>query len=60
MKGIKTMTKEKLNALLFCMGHRAVQERKTDEFLKICAELSNRNCTKSELKSKIKNTNTEE
>ena len=54
------MTKEKLNALLFCMGQRAVQERKYGEFLKICAELSNRNCTKSELKSKIKNTNMEE
>ena len=52
MKGIKTMTKEKLNALLFCMGHRAVQERKTDEFLKICAELENR--IKVESKNKIK------
>ena len=52
------MTKEKLNALLFCMGHRAVQERKTDEFLKICAELESR--IKVESKNKIKNNNTEE
>lgn len=51
------MTKEKLNALLFCMGQRAVQERKTDEFLKICAELENR--IKTESKNKIKSNNTE-
>ena len=49
------MTKEKLNALMFCMCQRAIKEGKTEEFKKICAELSNRNCTKSELKSKIKN-----
>ena len=36
------MTKEKLNALLFCMGQRAVQERKYGEFLKVCAELENK------------------
>ena len=52
------MTKEKFNALMFCMAHRAVQERKTDEFLKICAELENR--IKAKSKNKIKNNNTEE
>lgn len=52
------MTKEKLNALLFCMGQRAVQERKYGEFLKVCTELENR--IKAESKNKIKNNNTEE
>ena len=52
------MTKEKLNALLFCMGQRAVQEGKYSEFLKVCAELENR--IKEESKNKIKNNNTEE
>ena len=52
------MTKEKLNALLFCMCQRAVQEEKTDELLKVCAELENR--IKAESKNKIKNNNTEE
>ena len=46
------MTKEKLNALLFCMGQRAVQERKYGEFLKVCAELENR--IKAKSKNKIK------
>ena len=46
------MTKEKLNALLFCMGQRAVQERKYSEFLKVCDELENR--IKVESKNKIK------
>lgn len=60
-KGMKIMTKEKLNALMFCMCQRAVQEGKTEEFMKIWAELSNRKCTtKAELKSKIKSNNTEE
>lgn len=54
------MTKEKLNALMFCMCQRAVQEGKTDEFMKIFAELSNRKYTKSGLKSKIKSNNNAE
>ena len=52
MKGIKTMTKEKFNALIFCMEQRAIQERKYSEFLKVCAELENR--IKVESKNKIK------
>lgn len=59
-KGMKIMTKEKLNALMFCMCQRAVQEGKTDEFMKIFAELSNRKYTKSGLKSKIKSNNNAE
>lgn len=58
MKGIKTMTKEKFNALIFCMEQRAIQERKYGEFLKVCAELENR--IKAKSKNKIKNNNTEE
>ena len=58
MKGIKTMTKEKFNALIFCMCQRAVQEGKYGEFLKVYAELENR--IKAESKNKIKNNNTEE
>ena len=52
------MTKEKFNALIFCMCQRAVQERKYGEFFKVCAELENR--IKAESKNKIKNNNTEE
>ena len=52
------MAKEKLNALLFCMCQRAVQEGKYSEFLKVCAELEHR--IKTESKNKIKNNNTEE
>lgn len=54
------MTKEKFNALMFCMCQRAFQERKIEEFMKIWAELSNRKYTKSGLKSKIKSNNNAE
>ena len=48
------MTKEKFNALIFCMEQRAIQEKKYGEFFKVCAELENR--IKVESKNKIKKT----